>query len=196
MPSPSNADPAFVMSPAKLSCIVSAMAAAAPSAFRSSSSYPATLSIPSLSTRFKPLNAVLLNVAARAALRSSVPIPERAPLTSARISVMSRKLPFESATATSVSPILIRPFSIFCVIWVIIDPNAVPASEPFSPWFAIPSSRAVTVSMSCPAAFRLAAQFPYASPSCSAVVLLFAWAYASMSAMYALFSASMPKADR
>ena len=54
--------------------------------------------------------------------------------------------------------------------------SAVPASEPFKPWFASMERSEVVVSTSWPAALMLAAQLRYASPSWAALVLLLAWA--------------------
>ena len=196
MPNPSVAEDNSVSFPFRLSCMVSAMFFAAPSELLKASSYPEILPIPSFRTRFRPDNAVLLNVALRAADLSADSIPPRAPSMSVIMSVRSRNFPVESATWTEVSPIWIAPSFIFWVIWVIMDPNAVPASDPLSPWFAIPSRSEVTVSMSCPPVWRIAAQFPYASPSCCAVVLLFACANASISAIFALSDACIPKAER
>ena len=91
---------------------------------------------------------------------------------------------------------MIFPSFMAAVISLITAANAVPASEPLKPWFAIPSRIDVTVSISCPAALKFAAQFLYASPSCIADVLLEDCALASRSAKYPASSACMLKAER
>ena len=89
---------------------------------------------------------------------------------------MSRKFPAESMTATEVSPTAIFPSFILLVMSRITAARAVPASLPLRPLLAKDSSIEVVVSISCPAAFILAPQFLYASPSSAAVVELFACA--------------------
>ena len=86
-------------------------------------------------------------------------MPAVAASTSARMSVRSLKLPWASVTATVVSPIWMAPSCMDDVTSRMMAASAVPASEPFRPWFAIMASRLVTVSTSCPAALRFAAQF-------------------------------------
>ena len=176
--------------------MVFAMSEAAPSQPRRPSSKAAASPTPALRMRFRPFVLSAVKVADRAAARSASPMPAVAASTSARMSVKSLKLPWASVTATVVSPIWIAPSCMDDVMSRMMAASAVPASLPFRPWFAIMLSRLVTVSTSCPAACRFAAQFLYASPSAAAVVLEFACAYASMSANLAESFASSPKALR
>ena len=95
---------------------------------------------------------------------------------------MSRKFPLESMTSTEVSPMAIFPSLHLTGQISIMAAREVPASLLRSPLFANASRKEVVVSMSRPAAFILAPQFLYASPSSAAVVELFACAYAIISA--------------
>ena len=168
----SNALFMFAMSPVRLSFMMPAISSAVPPEWRNASSYPDTFPIPSVRIIFNAFIESLVKVEPRAAALSASPMSPVALSTSIRISVKSRKFPDESCTAIEVSPILIAPFSIFCVMSRMVAASAVPDSEPLKPWFAIASSKEVVVSTSCPAACKLAAEFLYASPSCAAVVLL------------------------
>ena len=82
---------------------------------------------------FKPEIESEVKVDAKAAAFSASPIPWVAVSTSLIISVISRKLPFASITATVVSPMAIFPSSIFAVMSRIIAETLVPASELFDP---------------------------------------------------------------
>ena len=159
IPRDSIAEPKSVIWPFRLSFITAAISSAVPLQFRNSSSYPATVSIPSLNIRFRPDIASSVNTLCRAAAFWASPMPSVAASTSVRMSVRSRKFPSASWTATVVPLIETAPLSIWAVRSRITARSLVPAVEPFSPWFAIASKREVTVCTSWPAAFRFAAQF-------------------------------------
>ena len=159
IPTSSAAELNSFKAPARLSLLIFAASAAVPLALRSSSSYWATLSTPSFKIRLTPFKESAVNTELNAVARCASPMPSVAVATSVKISVMSRKLPFESCTAMLVLPIVIAPFFILAVRSRIIAASCVPARLPFVPWFAIASSSAVVVSKSCPDAFMFAAQF-------------------------------------
>ena len=213
----SKAELTFLRSPLRLFVMVPAMSAAAPSQFRSSSSKAAVLPTPSFRTRLRPLMESAVNTEPTAEALSASPMDAVAASTSARISVRSRKFPSASLTAMASSPIMMiclpmrsvipsmpnfarsSSSTTSCMLFVrsrIMAVRAVPAFAPLRPWFAMAARRAVTVSTSCPAAFRLAALFRYASPSWVALVLLFACAYASLSANCPAVMALLENADR
>ena len=133
MPRPSVAELSSVMAPFRLPCMVLAIFEAVPSALRRASSYPETLSMPSVRIMFRPPTDLDVNVVDNAAAFSASPIPEVAASTSVIISVRSRKFPFASMTATATSPIWIFPSDIFAVMSRMIADSFVPASDPLMP---------------------------------------------------------------
>ena len=176
--------------------MVSAIDAAAPEHDERPAANSDADALPAFSSRFRPLVESAVKVSASAAALCPSVMPDVAASMSATTSVRSRKLPSESSTATDVSPIWTAPSSMLALRSRMIAVRAVPASLPLRPWFAIMASSVVTVPTSWPIPCRYAAQFLYASPSCSVVVLLLACEYASRSDRSAACDASMPNADR